>query len=50
MSILIGLAHEPIFNAVWSSAASFQAEPSTVIAMLLLSGAILAVSGRSVRS
>ncbi len=24
MSTLIGLAHEPIFNAVWASVASFQ--------------------------
>lgn len=24
MSILIGLAHETIFNAVWASAAAFQ--------------------------
>ncbi|OLO05174.1 hypothetical protein BTW07_06095 [Salinicola socius] len=31
MSILTGLAHQPIFNAVWASAGSFQTVPSASI-------------------
>ena len=31
MSILIGLAHEPLFNTAWPSAGSFRTKPKLFI-------------------
>ncbi|SJN14289.1 hypothetical protein CZ787_14400 [Halomonas citrativorans] len=39
MSILIGLAHELIFNAVWSSASSFRTKPKVLCGLSLLTQA-----------